>query len=59
MQLFNSITDPADIQEFKQWARDNYKPFTTIDGTWHPIVQAECTRINSDANLSAYLDIVV
>ena len=57
MQLFQNITDPAEIQEFKQWARDNYEPLTPIDGTWHPIVQAECARINTDTNLSADLDI--
>jgi hypothetical protein len=32
--------------KFQQWARDNYKPFTTINGTWHPIVQLACVNIN-------------
>ena len=59
MQLFRDITDPAEIQEFKQWANDNYEPHTPINGTWHPIIQAECVRINNEAQPSAYPDIVV
>ena len=59
MQLFQDITASAEIQEFKQWASDNYEPHTPINGTWHPIIQAECVRINNEAQLSADLDIVV
>lgn len=32
--------------EAKRWARENYKPYHEIKGTWHPITQAECVRIN-------------
>lgn len=34
---------------FRQWARDNYRPQTEINPVWHPVVQAECRRINEEA----------
>jgi hypothetical protein len=39
-----------EVESFKQWARDNYKPFSEIQGYWHPFVQMECVRINVEAN---------
>lgn len=45
----NSLTIHEKLQ-MRQWARDNYKPFSPIDGTWHPIVQDECVQINRDAS---------
>ncbi len=45
MQLFRKMTSEEETA-FRQWARDNYQPFTEIKGIWHPIVQAECTKIN-------------
>ena len=33
---------------FRQWARNNYKPFTDIKGIWHPVVQDECVKINEE-----------
>lgn len=32
----------------RRWARENYEPFTPIQGVWHPIVQAECVTINEE-----------
>ena len=46
MNLFKELS-PEEVQEFRQWARDNYTPFTPIQGIWHPVVQHECQKINS------------
>lgn len=37
-----------EIQEFKQWARDNYEPLTNISNLWHPVIQEECHTINAE-----------
>ena len=44
--LFKQLTD-AEMLSYRQWARDNYKPFDDINGVWHPVVQAECVRMNT------------
>ena len=45
MKLFRDL-NAKEVYEFKQWARDNYKPFTEISSVWHPIVREECELIN-------------
>jgi hypothetical protein len=50
MNLFRQLT-PQEEAEFRQWARDNYAPFSEISGVWHPVVQDECARINAGAGL--------
>lgn len=42
---FRILTD-EEAQEFRKWARENYRPFSDIKGIWHPIVQAECVQMN-------------
>jgi hypothetical protein len=37
-----------EVGEFLQWARDNHQPGQQISGCWHPIVRAECERIDSE-----------
>jgi hypothetical protein len=37
---------PEKETEYRQWARDNYKPGQPINGTWHPVKQDECVKIN-------------
>ena len=55
MQLFRSL--PADEEaSFRQWAQDNYQPLTPINGTWHPVIQDECCRINQEAGNSFVLN---
>jgi hypothetical protein len=44
--LFKDIPEEEE-GEWRQWAWDNYEPFEPINGTWHPIVQLECTKINA------------
>lgn len=46
MELFKKLSD-SETQEFIQWAQENYVPFSPIEGTWHPVVQATCAAINA------------
>ena len=52
MQLFRTDISPAEEQEFRQWARENYTPFEMITGLWHPIVQDECRIMNEEASIT-------
>ena len=45
--MFRQLTEP-EKEKFKQWARTNYIPHTEINEVWHPVVQAECRRINEE-----------
>jgi hypothetical protein len=47
MNLFRELS-PEEEKEFRQWARDNYEPFSEINGVWHPVVQDECVKINKE-----------
>jgi hypothetical protein len=55
MNLFRKL-DPEEVKEFRQWARDNYKPFTPIQGYWHPEVQDECRKINEEKGKDVKLE---
>jgi hypothetical protein len=48
MKLFKDLY-PEDIVEHQTWARKHYRLFQMIDGTWHPVVQRECTLMNEEA----------
>jgi hypothetical protein len=41
-----------EILSFQQWARRNYIPHTVIKSHWHPVLRAECKRINTEASLA-------
>lgn len=45
--LFRHLNDD-EVAQFKQWAQDNYEPRTPISELWHPVVQAECEKINRE-----------
>lgn len=47
MKLFRDLP-PDDVIYFQKWARDNYIPFTSINGLWHPVVQMECAIMNKE-----------
>jgi len=48
MNMFRDLND-IEIQEFRQWARDNYKVNTTIEREiWHPHVVMECELMNEE-----------
>ena len=51
MKLFRTLND-AEAASLRKWARGNYKPYTQIDGTWHPVVQAECVQMNHEAEVA-------
>ena len=50
MRLFRDLTLEEE-QQFRAWARANYKAFEPIDGTWHPVIQHECAEINRLADV--------
>jgi hypothetical protein len=50
MNLFRELTD-GEKEDFRQWARENYKPYDPILGIWHPVVQEECVKMNQAAKL--------
>ena len=43
--LFKKLENAEDL-EFRQWARENYKPLDPIKGVWHPVIQDECKMMN-------------
>lgn len=43
--FFRTLT-PVEESKFRKWAYENYEPGTEIKGSWHPIVQDECVKIN-------------
>ncbi len=47
MKLFRDLS-PDEEQEFRDWARQNYVPYSEIKGIWHPVVQDECVKINKE-----------
>jgi hypothetical protein len=48
MKLFRELTKEEE-QKFRQWARENYTPYGSIEGVWHPVIQDECVRMNREA----------
>ena len=44
--MFFRKVSSEEEQQFRQWARDNYKPFSDISGVWHPYTQDECVKMN-------------
>ena len=54
MKLFRDLTEDEE-KDFRQWARDNYKPYTDIRGVWHPVVQDECRKINEETEFITIL----
>lgn len=47
MNLFKTLTE-EEKPAYRQWARENYKPFDPIKGIWHPVVQEECVKMNEE-----------
>lgn len=43
--LFRKLNQKEE-SEFRQWARNNYKPGEPIDQLWHPAVRLECEQMN-------------
>jgi hypothetical protein len=49
MKLFRTLAED-EAETYRAWARRNYVPFSEIPGTWHPIIQIECARINEETD---------
>jgi hypothetical protein len=47
IELFRELTEREKLK-FKAWARENYKLCEDIKGIWHPVVQAECVKMNEE-----------
>ena len=53
--LFKQLTE-QEKKDYQAWAWENYEPLSEIKGIWHPVVQAECVKINkSQAELSTMI----
>ena len=50
MELFRDLSE-SEANEFRQWARNNYKLGDSIKSIWHPVVQDECNKMQN-ANLT-------
>ena len=50
MNLFQQLSPEEEVR-FKQWAHDNYTPFTEISPIWHPVIQKECVKINQEKRM--------
>lgn len=44
MDMFRELS-PAEEEDFRQWARDNYEPNMEVNPTWHPVVRDEIELI--------------
>jgi hypothetical protein len=52
--IFRKLTEEQ-AKVYRSWARQKYTLFTPIDGCWHPIVQEECVKMNTEAATFALL----
>lgn len=50
MKAFRQL-DATEEQEFRAWARANYKPLSPINGVWHPSIQDECRKMNESVDI--------
>lgn len=55
MKMFRDLNTDEQAS-FRAWARDNYKPFSPIDGSWHPVIQGECAKMNAEKGADVSLD---
>lgn len=46
MKMYRTDLTADEIKVFQRWARSHYKVFSPIDGTYHPVVQTECVKMN-------------
>lgn len=40
--------DDAEVKEFRQWAREHYRPGDPVNEMYHPVVQVECHEMNRE-----------
>jgi len=49
--IFFKTLSETEVKEYKQWARDNHTAGDEVQLIWHPVVRAECKRIDREAGL--------
>ena len=49
--MFKELSE-QERKDFKQWARDNYRPGGEINEVWHPVIQRECARMDREYVMS-------
>ena len=54
MKQFRDL-DEEEVEVFRKWARDNYKPYNQIKGVWHPVIQEECVKMNREGDITDFL----
>lgn len=52
IKVFKDLS-PEEETSYRQWARDNYTPYSDIKGVWHLAVQSECVLINMETEAKA------
>ena len=45
--IWRTLND-KEVEEFRQWARDNHKPGNPVNDLWHPVVREECKKIDEE-----------
>lgn len=51
--MFFKKLDESEAEDFRKWARENYKAGAEISMAWHPVVQEECARINAQTFIAS------
>jgi len=50
--LFQKLNE-TDADEYRQWAHENYCAGDHINTVWHPVIRAECAKINAESGKCA------
>ena len=53
--FFRALTADEEV-EFRQWARDNWRPGDPVEPAWHPVVRDECRILLDEARRSGVFD---
>lgn len=43
---------PEDVREFIQWALDNWKPNTSVNPVWHPVIRRTWSQLDASFETS-------
>jgi hypothetical protein len=44
-------------EEFRQWAKDNWKPNTKPSPLWHPVVRDEWQKLDEELDVVRYWEV--
>ena len=48
MSIYREL-NPEEEQDFRDWARENFKPGGEVNQAWHPVVRDECLKIELES----------